>query len=288
MTLKKLNMKRIILAFSSLALGVLLFQSCEKDENKIYFEGGTEPVLTASTTAVNLQPPPADESKEAIAFNWTNPDYQFTTGISSQDVNYTLEFDTAGANFGSKSKYSTTIARELSKRYTVGELNAVLGNSMALPFGRQYRIEARVVSKIGESAVPLISNQVSFTATPYAPPPKVQVPVTGKLYIVGNATPGGWNNPVPVPAQEFNKLSNTSYEITIPLAGAGTNYLFLPENGSWSTKYAVPDNTAPGVANGGEFRFYSSGGQDFVAPSAPGNYKITVDFQKGQFTVVKQ
>jgi hypothetical protein len=281
-------MKRIITAFTSLILATFLLESCEKEENKIFYEGGTSPALTASTAAVNLQPPPADESAEAINFNWTNPEYTFTTGISSQDVNYKLEFDTVGANFGSKSKYSTTIARELSKRYTVAELNAVLGNSMFLPFGRKYNLEARITSTIGDNAAALTSNKVAFSATPYAPPPKVPIPVTGKLYIVGNATPGGWNNPVPTPSQEFTKTSNTEYTITLPLGGAGNFYLFLPENGSWSSKFAVPDNSASGIANGGEFRFYSSGGQDIPAPAAPGNYKITVDFQKGLFTVVKQ
>lgn len=288
MILKRQHMKRIITAFSSLLALALVLQSCEKDENKVFFEGGTEPVLSASTTAVNLQPPPADESVRAIAFNWTNPEYRFTTGISSQDVNYNLEFDTAGANFGSSAKFTATIARDLSRSYTVAELNNILGNGMQLTPGRQYRIEARVVSSLAQNAVPLASNTVAFTATPYAPPPKVPIPVTGKLYIVGNATPGGWNNPVPVPAQEFTKLSDTQYEITLPLGGAGTFYLFLPENGSWATKYAVPNNGAPGIANGGEFRFYASGGQDFPAPTTPGDYKISVDFQKGQFTVVKQ
>jgi len=281
-------MKRIITAFTSLILATFLLESCEKEENKIFYEGGTSPALTASTAAVNLQPPPADESAEAINFNWTNPEYTFTTGISSQDVNYKLEFDTVGANFGSKSKYSTTIARELSKRYTVAELNAILGNSMSLPFGVKYNIEARIISSIGENAAALTSNKVTFTAMPYAPPPKVPIPVSGKLYIIGDATPNGWPNPVPTPQQEFTQLSNTKYEITIALNGAGKKYLFLPVNGSWDSKYAVPNGSASGIANGGEFRFYTSGGQDIPAPDAPGNYKITVDFQKGTFTVVKQ
>jgi hypothetical protein len=288
MILKQQHMKRIIIACSCLLTLALVLPGCEKDENRILFEGGTEPVLTASTTAANLQPPPADESVQAIAFNWTNPEYQFTTGISSQDVTYSLEFDTAGANFTSGAKFETTIARDLSKSYTVAELNNILGNGMQLTPRRQYRIEARVVSTLGQNAVPLISNVVTFTATPYPPPPKVPTPTTGRLFIVGNATPGGWNNPVPTPAQEFTKLSETEFEITLPLGGAGTFYLFLPENGSWATKYAVPNNAAPGVADGGEFRFYASGGQDFPAPATPGNYKISVDFQDGQFTVVRQ
>lgn len=281
-------MKRIITAFSSLVLAAVLMQSCEKEENKIFYEGGTAPALTASTAVVDLLPPPADESAEAIAFRWTNPDYMFTTGVSSQDVNYKLEFDLAGANFGSPNKYVTTIARDLEKRYTVAELNAVLGNTMALPFGVKYNIEARITSTIGENAAALTSNKVTFSALPYAPPPKVPLPVGGKLFIVGNATPGGWNNPVPTPSQEFTKISDTKYEITLALAGAGNYYLFLPENGSWSSKYAIPDNSISGAANGGEFRFYASGGKDIPAPDAPGNYKISVDFQKGTFTVVKQ
>ena len=267
----------------------LLLQGCEKQENRIFYNGGTQPKLTASTNAVNLQPPPADVNARAIRFDWTNPNYQFTTGVSSHDVNYLLEIDTAGANFNSKAKFATTVARDLTKSYTVDELNAILGNTMSLVFGRRYTLEARVISSLGPNqAAKIVSEKVSFTATPFAPPPKVQTPSAGRLFIVGNATPGGWNNPVPLPSQEFRRISNTMYEITLPLGGAGTFYLFLPENGSWSSKYAVPDNGAPGVANGGEFRFYTSGGQDFPAPAAAGNYKITADFQKGLFTVVKQ
>jgi len=271
-----------------LLAGATWLQGCDKEEYRIYYQGGKQPVLTASTAAVNLQPPPADESLQAIQFGWTNPDYMFTTGNSSHDVNYLLEIDTVGANFASKSKFATTVSKDLSKRYTVAEFNAILGNTMALPFGRRYNLEARVTSSIGpNSAVPLTSNKVAFTATPYAPPPKVALPTTGRLFIVGDATPGGWTNPVPLPAQEFRKLSNTSYEITVPLGGSKF-YLFLPENGSWSSKYAVVDNGAPGIANGGEFRYYLSGGQDIPSPAAAGNYKISVDFQKGLFTVVKQ
>jgi hypothetical protein len=281
-------MKRIITAFSSLGLAAFLLVSCEKEENKIFYEGGTAPALTASTAAVNLLPPPADESAEAITFNWTNPDYMFTTGLSSQDVTYKLEIDKEGSNFGSANKFTTSIARDLSKRYTVAEFNAILGNSMLLPFGVKYNLEARIISTIGDNAAALSSNKVAFTATPYAPPPKVALPAGGKLFIVGNATPGLWSNPVPIPSQEFTKLSNTQYEITIALSGAGNYYLFLPENGSWASKYAVPDNAVSGIANGGEFRFYASGGKDIPAPDAPGNYKISVDFQKGFFTVVKQ
>src|SRR5690348_4249684 len=106
----------------ALSLVVTGMGSCEKQETKDYFEGGTAPVLTESATTVSLEP--GQEANTAITFNWTNPNYKFTTGISSLDVTYTLEMDTLGGNFASSKKVSTVVAKDLSKTYTVGELNS--------------------------------------------------------------------------------------------------------------------------------------------------------------------
>lgn len=276
----KQYLKLLALSISTL----LMLAGCEKEENKIYFEGGTTPVLSASKAAVNLTP--ATQDQNAIVFSWTNPDYRFTTGVSSQDVTYTFEFDTLGSNFSGANHYVTAFARDISKSFTEKELNDVLGNTMRLTPGRQYTIETRVTSTIGSGASgKLVSNVSKFTATPFAPPPKVPVPTTGKLYIVGDATGGGWANPVPTPSQEFTKVSNTKYTIDAAL-GAAKFYLFLPENGSWSLKYAWPEGLARNPA-GGPFELRGSGGQDFQGPAAAGTYRIVVDFQIGEFTVTK-
>ena len=271
-----------LLAFSISAL--LMLAGCEKEENRVYFEGGTAPVLSASKTAVSLTP--ATQDQNAVTFNWTNPDYRFTTGVSSQDVTYTFEIDTVGSNFSGAFHYVTAFARDISKSFTQKELNDILGNTMRLEADRTYNLEARVTSTIGSvGSGKLVSNVAKFTATPFAPPPKVALPVTGKLFIVGNATAGGWNNPVPTPSQEFTKVNNTKYTIDLPLT-PGLFYLFLPENGSWSTKYAWPEGLARNPA-GGPFEFRGGGGQDFQAPAAAGTYRIVVDFQLGEFTVTK-
>jgi hypothetical protein len=257
--------------------------SCEKQENKIYFEGGTEPVLSASATALNLQP--ATEANEALKLRWTNPAYSFTTGVSSQDVNYTLELDTLGANFNSKAKYTTSISKDLEKAFTGLELNSILGNSMLLKFGRRYTIEARVISSLASNAVPLTSNKVSFTVTPYAPPPKVAVPTAGTLWVTGDAFASSWSNPLPSPfdgSQKFTKVSNTLYELTVDMKGGGA-YKMIQEQGNWGTQYHM----LSGTWEGGVIRLKDS---DPAFPGAPtaGRYKITVDFQLGIFTVVKQ
>jgi hypothetical protein len=275
--------------FRLLALLVFVFSmsSCEKQESKDFFEGGTPPVLTASATTVTLES--GQETNTAITLNWTNPDYMFTTGISSLDVTYTIEMDTLGANFASSKKVSTVISKELSKTYTVGELNSILGNDMLLQLNprRNYTMQLRVTSSIG-SAAKLTSNVISFTTKPFQPPPKVAPPAGGHLYIVGDATPGAWNNPVPLPTQEFTKLSTTLYQITLSMVGGGKHYLFLPLNGDWGNKYAV--KTAAQPLDGGDFGY--NGGDpafntDIPGPLVDGTYKITVDFQLGKYTVVK-
>jgi hypothetical protein len=274
--------KNIIFFFIVLAV----VTGCEKEDNQAQFEGGTPPSLNASRALVRLTP--ATENEVAITFNWTNPNYRFNTGTSSQDVSYSLEIDTLGANFRSPNRYVLSVSKDLSKTFTERELNSILGNSMLLPVNRPYNLQARVIASIGGStATRVVSNTWNFRATPFSPPPKVNPPSSGRLFIVGNATPGGWDNPVPIPTQEFTKISDTKFEITIPLA-ANAFYLFLPVNGSWDAKYAVPNNGVAGLSSGGDFQFYTGGGQDIPGPAEAGTYKITVDFQTGKFTVVKQ
>nr|MBA2500941.1 hypothetical protein [Chitinophagaceae bacterium] len=67
------------------------------------------------------------------------------------------------------------------------------------------------------------------------------------------------------------------------LTGGGS-YLFLPVYGSWSAKYGyVGANNANNV-DGDDFK---AEGGDMLAPPTTGNYKITVDFQRGKFNVTK-
>ena len=280
----KKSLKFILIPF----LLVFAISSCKKDEHKIFLEGGTPPALVASVTgAIPLSF--ANKDKEAVKLNWTNPDYTFTTGISSHSVSYQIEIDTAGADFTNPQKQTISVTSDLSKSFTQEVFNDYLLNQLVLTPGVSHDIEIRVKSFLENNSGLLSSNVLPFAVTPYAIPPKVNPPSTGHLYIVGNATPGGdatgWNNPVPLPSQEFTMVSPTLYQITIPLIG-GKEYLFLPLNGDWGHKYAVADKTVPGLSNGGDFKFDAK--DNFPGPAASGTYKIVVDFQRGKFTVTPQ
>lgn len=269
-----------------LLVAATFLQSCKKDDNQIVFEGGTAPTLSANRAANSTIPMAfANRENEAITFMWTNPKYAFTTGISSQDVAYTIEIDTAGANFRSANRRQLSVSKDLSRVITQGELNDILLNNMLLTALKTYTLEVRVKSNLANNtSVPeLISNSMRFTVTPFAIPPKVDPPSSGELYLVGSASPGGWSNPVPTPSQRFTQVSTTLYELTVNITGGGS-YLFLPVNGSWSDKYGFDGSNNANNVDADNLR---RGGGDMLAPAASGSYKIVVDFQRGRFTLTK-
>lgn len=282
-------MKRYLsLILSCSALLLVVASGCKKEVAQIFLEGGTAPALTASVSGT-IPLSYAEKDNEAVTLSWTNPNYKLTTGVSSHDVNYLIQIDTVGANFTNPAKQTVSLSKDLSRTFTQGEFNDYLLNQLVLKPAMPHQVEIRVIASLGtNSVVPLTSNVLKFTVTPYAIPPKVAPPASGHLYLVGSATPGGdahgWDNPVPVPSQEFTQVSPTLYEITIPLIG-GKEYLFLPVNGDWGHKYAVKDNTIPGLADGGDFGYDFS--KNFPGPAVSGTYKIVVDFQRGKFTVTK-
>ncbi len=285
--IKSFSMQKTIqLLFSCFIITATLF-SCKKEENKVTYKGGTNPVLTASTAEVKLEA--GEEANTAIKFSWTNPDYLLTTGASSQDVNYLLEIDTAGTNFSSSIKLSVSVAKDLSKQYTVGELNSILGNVMLLQLNprRTYNMEARLTSTVTGGGAKLTSGVISFTVKPFPPPPKVPLPAAGNLWVTGDAFTSGWSNPLGNPFdvnQKFTKLaSGTDYELIVNMNAAG-GYKLIQTQGDWGTQYHM---VAGGTASGGLFD-YGDANFSFPAPAAAGSYKLSFNFQVGTFTVVKQ
>jgi starch-binding outer membrane protein SusE/F len=260
---------------------VILMASCEKQESRIFLEAGTPPVLTSSVSN-NIPLSFANKDQEAIKLSWTNPNYKFTTGVSSHNVTYQVEIDTTGSNFTNPARKIISVSNDLSLSLTHDQLNDYMLNQLQLSTTKSHNLEIRVRSTLANGSAPLFSNVLKFTARPYAIPPKVTPPASGRLFIVGSATPGGWNNPVPA-NQEFTKMSDTFFEITLPLNGGGS-YLFLPVNGSWDAKYGAMGANNTNDPNSDDFK---PQGGDMIAPGASGTYKIQVDFQRGKFTLTK-
>jgi starch-binding outer membrane protein SusE/F len=270
------NMIKIM--FGTLFTAAILF-SCKKDENKVYFEGGTNPVLKVSSSA-NLFLDSTKKNTTALTFNWTNPEYKFNTGISSQTVTYILQIDTTGSNFSNPSIQETSISADLTTSFTVKQVNTFL-NKLLLARDIPHNMEFRIKSTIN-GTVPLYSNVVKIIITPYLDV-AVPLPPTGDLYITGDGTPSSWTNNPPS-TQKFTKLSLTEYTITMNFT-SGFYYKFLSTLNQWQPQYGGKE------ANGGDFSANMGGGSDpdaIPTPSVAGRYKITVNFVTGKYTVVKQ
>ena len=109
-----------------LVSGLLLaLAACKKEENRVVFEGGTAPVLTASSTGPVVLIKDNKDAK-ALTLSWTNPAYNFNTGVSSQNVNYVLQVDEAGKNFASPKLQEMSIPNDLGVTLTAQQLNSFL------------------------------------------------------------------------------------------------------------------------------------------------------------------
>jgi hypothetical protein len=263
-------MKNILKLLSIIAV---VFASCNKIDDLPFYTAGTAPVLTASATTIAVAP--ADSNKTALTLNWTNPKHAQDTNL----YKYTIEIDSANKNFTRASTKIVTGGSGTS--FTGKELNTIL-LSYGYAFNVPVDMEVRVISSYGNNNERMVSNTVKIKMTPYKVPPKVAVPTTGKLFLVGDASAGGWNNPVPVPSQEFARLDETTWAGIFNLTG-GREYLVLPLNGDWGNKFSVANKSLAGLSAGGDFGFNLN--DNFPGPATTGTYRIVLDFQSGKFSV---
>ena len=270
---KTIDMKIISKILLSAMAVIAVFAACNKVGDLPSYSMGSAPTLTASASTIAAVA--ADSDKTGLTLSWTNPKYS----TDSASEKYIVEIDSTGRNF-SKS-VSKIVTGALTTSFTNKELNTILlGYGFA--FNTPYDLDVRVTSSYGNNNEQYKSNVLKIKMTPYVIPPKVIPPASGHLYLVGDATAGGWSNPVPVPTQEFGKIDNLTY-VGVFTMSAAHEYLILPVNGDWTNKFSVANKTVAGLNTGGDFGYNLS--DNFPGPSAAGTYKITIDFQLGKFKV---
>ena len=179
-------MKSILNCF--LLLGIVLI-SCESDVDKVIFKGGTSPVLMTSS-ATDLVLAKSMENYSSLQFQWTNPEYEFSNGVNTQDVFYTLEIDTAGSNFSNPKMGGLAFTKDVAVSFTVRDLNNALA-SLELKDFVPHNFEFRVKASLANNTAPVYSNVVKIKITTYL---DVVYPVPAALYVVGDATPSAWQS----------------------------------------------------------------------------------------------
>lgn len=205
---------------------LLIFSSCKKElaaPTPAPLDAG---VLSASKDTVVIDA--ANPASEAVKFSWTaskNSLIAFSIILSVDDKTDTVAVP----------------QNAVSKTFSNSELNNILVAKFGLPIGEAVVVKAFVIAKVTINDKEAKTNEISINATPVPTGPAYK-----ELWIVGNATPNGWdiNNPNKLkvdPTNEFqfkyNEVLNTG-EFKIPVT-----------TGSWGTDYFMPPTNHPAITS---------------------------------------
>lgn len=143
-------------------------------------KGHTELTLTAGATEIVL-----DEqvhADDALELTWTTG----TNYGTGNRISYTLELAEAGTSFAAPYVALEGVTQQYTWTPTVEDLNNVLRENFGATGEQTFTLEARVTASVAE-ITEVQTAEVTFSVTSYEP-------VTETLYLIGDATPGGWDN----------------------------------------------------------------------------------------------
>lgn len=171
-------MKHNIISILAILLCGFSFSACTDNDYAEMDKGRDVFALSMEQPADTLDE--QSHANEAITFNWTTGQ-NYGTG---NRICYLLELDKVGDNFAN----AYTVVDKENQVYTWSlnqeNLNNLLLDKFGGVAGKASTIEARVSAIVDGQDVQ--TSTVSFSAVPY-------LPVTSKLYIIGDAAPNGWS-----------------------------------------------------------------------------------------------
>jgi len=171
-------MKRNSYLFFLLMAGVL-FTRC--DDNLMELNKGDNP-LEIAVSSPQLQLDAANPEAEALKLTWSSG----TNHGTNAAISYTLQIDRQGNQFAGG--LTLAMGRGVyEKSYCNEELNNLLLAEFGARPGEVITLEARVTATVADEGIePATSEPVAFSITPYKS-------ISATLYLIGDATPNGWN-----------------------------------------------------------------------------------------------
>ncbi len=203
-------------------LAMMLFAwACTEDNNAEYNKGDQPLEISASNEKVELDA--LNPDAEAVKFTWTSGT-NYGTGLA---IDYTFQLDKEGGNFENGISLNTNRGT-WNKAYKNEELNdSLIGHFGMLP-DTEAAFQYRVIAKVAAGD---IEPQVSPIQTISI---KTHKPITKTLYIIGGATPGGWNENE---ATEMKPITNTSKGFTWTGNLIAGDFKFITTLGSFLPSY---------------------------------------------------
>lgn len=206
----------------------LVFSSCTEEYDLPIVEVGPT-VLTLSTTELALDQ--SNGNNTVVNISWTPASNHGTNAA----IDYNLEIDKEGNNFSSPTvlPLERTVYTYDFKGY---EINNMARNTFAIAPGSSGKLAFRIkaTTAIPDTA-PQYSEPVVLDIIPYQP-------VTPTLYMLGDATPNGWNADNATPL-DVSTMDSTLFSVTVQLMPG--NYKFITALGEFLPSYnkGAVDNT---------------------------------------------
>ena len=176
--MKKTKLNKMI--WYGITLMLFSFQIISCDENLADDSFNIENVLDLS---VGNQDIILDQKlqDESLILNWNSGSNQKTNAA----ISYVLQIDKGESDFSSPLEYD--LGKNIfSFKLESKVFNNILLNTYNILPGEAELFEARIIANFANDIIEPQTAAVSFSATPYKP-------VSNELFIVGNASPNGWD-----------------------------------------------------------------------------------------------
>jgi hypothetical protein len=263
----KRNMKTIFNKFLVLSgLGLLMLSACKKDGALVVSNGGKAGSLTASTTTPALDRTKLTDTTSVVRFNFTQPTFNFSAAVTN-----TLQIDAPGDNW--KNPILVPLGYKVySQGFSVINFNNML-LKLNLPADVASQVQVRIAHSLSTATTPVYSNVLTVTATPFN--------LTSWLYIVGQFN--GYSTATP--DSLISATGNGVYTGIINFPTGQNRFLILPAK-NYNNKYATTASPNTGTASlSYATEYVSGGGSDLYAPSAAGQYIVTLDTKANTVSV---
>lgn len=256
--------KNIIIKFLMAVVLILGLTSCEDRDLVTIDNVATPVVMDLSTNSLVL-----DENfptNHALTVSWTPAEYTVPVAM-----NYILEISKDEAFANPVELGRTQNVKFLS--FTVKDLNEA-AKAIGLVAYEPQKMYFRVKSYLGEGDMYQISNVTSLTITPYIASPTYNYT---DLYLIGNATAGGWDNV----ATNMNlfpllKTANSNVYTFTGLFKVG-GFKVIKVKGDWGAQFGY---------GGSAGTLSTDGGSGDIQVAEEGYYKLTIDTAALTYTFV--
>lgn len=237
-------------------LGCVVAASCTEDLTEL---NKGHDVLTLTATAQEIVLAETNHADEAVTLNWTTG----TNHGTGNRISYTLDIAKAGTDFANP--YSVELGNGVySWSRTVEQFNTLLTQDLGIAFGETADFEARVTATVAgyEEAQKQIST-VSFKARTYQPASRT-------LYLIGDATPTGWNADKPT---VMELIETGIFEWTGKLSSNG-GFKFITTIGNF-----LPSYNRDAASEGMKLIYRTDDNQpdEKFTVEEDGTYRVTVD-----------